>query len=124
MSNGDVRNMSLGRRELLSLVASLMALMALGIDILLPAFDDIRVAFGLAEDSSAPGQLITVYFIGLAVAQLFFGPLSDWYGRKPVIYAGIAIYIIGSIGSAIAPNFVTLLLFRLFGGLVLQEQGS
>ena len=47
-----------------------MALMALGIDILLPAFDDIRVAFGLAEDSSAPGQLITVYFIGLAVAQL------------------------------------------------------
>ena len=52
MSNGDVRNMSLGRRELLSLVASLMALMALGIDILLPAFDDIRVAFGLVEDSS------------------------------------------------------------------------
>ena len=48
MSNGDFRNMSLGRRELLSLVASLMALMALGIDILLPAFDDIRVAFGLA----------------------------------------------------------------------------
>ena len=112
MSNGDFRNMSLGRKELLSLVASLMALMALGIDILLPAFDDIRVAFGLAEDSSAPGQLITVYFIGLAVAQLFFGPLSDWYGRKPVIYAGVAIYIIGSIGSAIAPNFVTLLLFR------------
>ena len=87
MSNGDVRNMSLGRRELLSLVASLMALMALGIDILLPAFDDIRVAFGLAEDSSAPGQLITVYFIGLAVAQLFFGPLSDWNGTKPVIYS-------------------------------------
>ena len=57
MSNGDVRNMSLGRRELLSLVASLMALMALGIDILLPAFDDIRVAFGLAEDSSAPGPV-------------------------------------------------------------------
>ena len=71
MSNGDVRNMSLGRRELVSLVASLMALMALGIDILLPAFDDIRVAFGLAEDSSAPGQLITVYFIGLAVANFY-----------------------------------------------------
>ena len=39
-----------------------MALMALGIDILLPAFDDIRAVFGLAEDSSDPGQLITVYF--------------------------------------------------------------
>ncbi|MEC7117020.1 MAG: multidrug effflux MFS transporter [Actinomycetota bacterium] len=116
MSNSGVRNMILGRRELLSLVASLMALMALGIDILLPAFDDIRVAFGLAEDSSAPGQLITVYFIGLAVAQLFFGPLSDWYGRKPVIYVGVTIYIIGCIGSAIAPNFVTLLLFRFVWG--------
>ena len=116
MSNCGVRNMILGRRELLSLVASLMALMALGIDILLPAFDDIRVAFGLAEDSSAPGQLITVYFIGLAVAQLFFGPLSDWYGRKPVIYVGVTIYIIGCIGSAIAPNFVTLLLFRFVWG--------
>ena len=116
MSNGDVRNMSLGRRELLALVAALMALMALGIDILLPAFDDIRVAFGLAEDSSAPGQLITVYFVGLAVAQLFFGPLSDWFGRKPVIYAGITIYVIGSLGAAIAPNFVTLLLFRFIWG--------
>ena len=42
--------------------------------------------------------------------------MSDWYGRKPVIYAGIAIYIIGSIGSAIAPNFVTLLLFRFVWG--------
>ena len=118
MSNSGVRNMILGRRELLSLVASLMALMALGIDILLPAFDDIRVAFGLAEDSSAPGQLITVYFIGLAVAQLFFGPLSDWYGRKPVIYVGVTIYIIGCIGSAIAP------IFALFGGLVPQVLGS
>ena len=77
MSNGGVRNMILGRRELLSLVASLMALMALGIDILLPAFDDIRVAFGLAEDSSAPGQLITVYFIGLAVAQLTVSSLQS-----------------------------------------------
>ena len=116
MSNGDVRNMRLGRRELLALVAALMALMALGIDILLPAFDDIRVAYGLAEDSSAPGQLITVYFVGLAVAQLFFGPLSDWFGRKPVIYAGITIYVIGSLGAAIAPNFVTLLLFRFIWG--------
>lgn len=93
-----------------------MALMALGIDILLPAFDDIRVAYGLSEDSSAPGQLITIYFVGLAIAQLIFGPLSDWFGRKPIIFIGIFIYIIGSIGSALAPNFVTLLAFRFIWG--------
>ena len=104
MLDSNTHNFTLGRRELLSLIAALMALMALGIDILLPAFDDIRVAYGLSEDSSAPGQLITVYFIGLAIAQLFFGPMSDWFGRKPVIYVGISIYVIGSIGAALAPN--------------------
>tara|TARA_Y100000766_G_scaffold97937_1_gene83578 strand:+ start:3312 stop:4544 length:1233 start_codon:yes stop_codon:yes gene_type:complete len=116
MPDRKVQNLRLGRRELLSLVAALMALMALGIDILLPAFDDIRFAYGLAEDSSAPGQLITVYFIGLAVAQLFFGPLSDWYGRKPIIYAGITVYVIGSVGAALAPNFLSLLIFRFVWG--------
>ena len=116
MLDSNTHNFTLGRRELLSLIAALMALMALGIDILLPAFDDIRVAYGLSEDSSAPGQLITVYFIGLAIAQLFFGPMSDWFGRKPVIYAGISIYVVGSLGSALAPNFVTLLIFRFIWG--------
>ncbi|MEE2683207.1 MAG: multidrug effflux MFS transporter [Actinomycetota bacterium] len=109
--------LSLGRRELLSLVAMMMALMALGIDILLPAFDDIRVAYGLSENSSAPGQLITIYFVGLAVAQLFFGPLSDWYGRKPIIYIGVSIFILGSVGSALAPNFATLMVFRFIWGI-------
>ena len=116
MLNSDANNFKLGRRELLSLIAALMALMALGIDILLPAFDDVRVAYGLSEDSSSPGQLITVYFVGLAIAQLFFGPMSDWFGRKPVIYAGISIYVIGSIGAALAPNFITLLIFRFVWG--------
>jgi len=116
MLDSNTHNFTLGRRELLSLIAALMALMALGIDILLPAFDDIRVAYGLSEESSAPGQLITVYFIGLAIAQLFFGPMSDWFGRKPVIYLGILIYITGSIGSALSPNFMTLLIFRFIWG--------
>ncbi len=116
MLDSNTHNFILGRRELLSLIAALMALMALGIDILLPAFDDIRVAYGLSEESSAPGQLITVYFIGLAIAQLFFGPMSDWFGRKPVIYLGILIYITGSIGSALSPNFITLLIFRFIWG--------
>ncbi len=116
MLDNDSSPLPLGRRELLALIAALMALMALGIDMLLPAFDDIRVAYGLSEDSSAPGQLITIYFVGLAIAQLFFGPLSDWFGRKPIIFIGVSIYIIGSVGSALAPNFATLLAFRFIWG--------
>ena len=68
-----------------------MALMALGIDIILPAFDDIRSTFGLSDSGGQERQIITIYFIGLAIAQLFFGPLSDWFGRKPVLYIGISI---------------------------------
>ena len=53
----------LSRRELLTLVSAVMALMALGIDIILPAFDNVREAFDLEEGSTEPGKLITFYFI-------------------------------------------------------------
>ena len=49
MLNNDVSSLNLGRKELLAMIAALMALMALGIDMLLPAFDDIRVAYGLSD---------------------------------------------------------------------------
>ena len=67
-----------------------MALVALGIDVLLPALPDIRAEYGLDPDSTAVAALITVYVIGLALGQLVYGPLSDRYGRKPLLYAGYA----------------------------------
>ena len=107
----------LQRRELLTLISALMALMALGIDIILPAFDDIRSTFGLSDSGGQERQIITIYFIGLAIAQLFFGPLSDWFGRKPVLYIGISIYLIGAIGSALAPSFSLLMTARFVWGI-------
>ncbi|MDA3031727.1 MAG: MFS transporter, partial [Actinomycetota bacterium] len=85
----------MGQRELLTLMSAIMALMALGIDTMLPAFDEIREAFDLGEASPRPGQVITVFFMGLAIAQLAWGPIADRFGRKPVLYAGSAIYIVG-----------------------------
>ncbi|MFN3255822.1 MAG: multidrug effflux MFS transporter [Ilumatobacter sp.] len=106
----------IGQRELLTLISALMALMALGIDLMLPAFDDIRVAFDLGEASPRTGQVITVFFLGLAVSQLVYGPLADRFGRKPILYVGIGIYLVGAVGSALAPTFELLLLSRFVWG--------
>ncbi len=106
----------IGAKELLVMISAIMALMALAIDLLLPAFDDIRETFGLSEDSTQVSQTITVFFLGLAVAQLAWGPLADRFGRKPILYAGIAIYAAGAIASAIAPSMNWLLFARFVWG--------
>ncbi len=107
----------LSKRELLTLISAIMALMAMAIDLMLPAFDDIRETFDLGEGSNEVGQVITVFFFGLAFAQLIYGPLADRFGRKPVLYAGIGIYILGAIGSALAPTFELLLVSRFVWGI-------
>lgn len=110
------RRRGMGTRELLTLVSAIMALMALGLDLMLPAFDDIRDTFDLGEGSPETGKIITVYFFGTAVAQLFWGPISDRFGRKPVVLVGAFIYAAGAVGSALAPSFALLLLSRFVWG--------
>ena len=107
----------IGDRELLVMISAIMALMAVGIDMLLPAFDDMRESFGLDESSTQISQVVTVYFVGLAVAQLVWGPLADRYVRKPILYAGIAIYVLGAVGSALAPSLSWLLVCRFVWGI-------
>jgi len=102
---------------MLALISAIMALTALAIDLMLSVFDDIRETFDLAENSNATGQIVTVFLFGLAVAQMIYGPLSDRYGRKPVLYLGIAIYTLGAVGSALAPTFELLLVSRFVWGL-------
>ncbi len=105
-----------GPRELVVLISSVMAIMALGIDLMLPAEDDIERAFGLPEGENQASQVITFYFFGLAFAQLVFGPLADRFGRKRVLYLGVGLYCIGAVASALAPTFETLLAARVFWG--------
>ncbi len=108
---------SLGRRELIALLSMVMAMAALGIDMMLPAFDDIRTTFGMASDSNEVARTVTTYFIGIAVAPVFYGIFSDRFGRKPVLYVGGVIYILGAIGSALAPTFGLLLVARFVWGI-------
>lgn len=93
----------------------IMSLPALAIDLLLPAFPDIRMAFDLAPDANV-APTITTFFFGLAAGMLIYGTLSDRFGRKPVLFAGFAIYALGGVGAALAPSFDLLLLSRFAWG--------
>ena len=106
----------LGRKELVALLSMVMALGALGIDMVLPAFADMRAEFGLAADSNQVAATVTTYVLGLSVGMLFFGPLSDRIGRKPSLYLGFIVYGIGAVGSAVAPSLELLLVSRVVWG--------
>jgi hypothetical protein len=106
----------LSNRHFTALLSMMMALVALAIDLMLPAFDQIRADLGLAADSPRVAQIITVFFIGMALAQYIYGPLADRFGRKPVLYAGFAVYALGALGSLLAPNLEILLASRFVWG--------
>lgn len=107
----------LGRVELTALLALSMALAALAIDMMLPAFGVMRADLGLPADSTALAGAVTFYLLGLAIAQLIYGPMADRFGRKPTLYVGYGIYMIGAAASALAPGLVALLVARFIWGL-------
>jgi DHA1 family bicyclomycin/chloramphenicol resistance-like MFS transporter len=108
---------SLGPAERIALLAFTMSLTALGIDLLLPAFPEVRASLGLAADSNATAGLITTYFLGLAVGQIGFGVLADGRGRRRTLYLGFAIYGFGALASVFAPTLPALLVTRFIWGL-------
>lgn len=105
-----------GRNETLAMLSAVMALMAMAIDLMLSAFDEMRITFGLDPTSNEVAGVVTVFFMGLAVAQLFFGPITDRFGRKSVLYASVAVYVLGAVGSALAPTLPLLLVARFVWG--------
>lgn len=108
---------TVGPRELTWFLALSMALAALGIDVMLPAFGAIREGFGLPETSTAVTGVLTTYFLGMAVGQLLYGPVADRFGRKPALRAGYAVYGAGALASALAPSLAVLLIARFLWGI-------
>jgi len=103
------------RPQFIAIVASLMALNALAIDIMLPAFPNISQSLGLT-DANLVQYVLLSYVIGFGGAQLFFGPIADRYGRRTPLFVGIALYAICAIAGAFAPSFEFLLLARFLQG--------
>lgn len=102
--------------EFVMLMALAMSLVALSIDSILPAFPMIGATFGI-ERSNDLQYLIAFLFAGLSVGQLIAGPLSDTIGRKRALYAGLIIFIIGSLIAYVAPSFEIMLFGRFIQGL-------
>ncbi|NJX15094.1 multidrug effflux MFS transporter [Tamlana crocina] len=101
--------------EFIALMASLMSIVALSIDALLPALPEIGASLGVT--SSDDNQLlITMIFLGIGFGQLILGPLSDSFGRKPLVYTGFVIFIFASIICVSTESFEMMILGRTLQG--------
>ena len=101
--------------EFVVLMAALMSIVALSIDALLPALPMIGDYLSVTNPSENP-KLITSIFLGLGFGQLIFGPLSDSFGRKPIVYAGFILFIIASIICVTTKIFEMMLFGRVLQG--------
>ncbi|WP_423606923.1 multidrug effflux MFS transporter [Sphingomonas sp. MS122] len=113
---GEAANRSpIPMAEFVALIASIMALTALGIDSMLPALPAISDELGVTHPNHRQ-YVITAFMLGFAVAQLFHGPLADRYGRKPVIATALAFYVVTNAVAAFSGSFELLLLARAASG--------
>jgi DHA1 family bicyclomycin/chloramphenicol resistance-like MFS transporter len=114
-----------GTFALTALLAALSAIGPLTTDMYLPSLPDIARQL---DASTAQVQLtISAYLIGFAVGQIFYGPVSDRHGRKPVLVAAIALYCVASLACALSTSIEMLIVARAFqalggsGGIVLAR---
>jgi DHA1 family bicyclomycin/chloramphenicol resistance-like MFS transporter len=113
---------SRGRGTLIVLIlGALSTVSPFSIDMYLPAFPEIARDLG-----TTPSQIslsVSGYFIGLAIGQLFYGPLLDRFGRKPPLYIGLSLFALASLGCVTAPTagiFVGFRLLQAMGGCAAQ----
>ena len=106
--------------EFVAIIALLMSLVALSIDGILPALAVIGQDFGVTNTNDHQ-LLITMIFLGLGFGQLIFGPLSDSYGRKPIIYIGFLVFAVASIICVNTSNFKLLIAARILQGIGLAS---
>lgn len=106
----------LGFREFVVLAAAMLATQAFAVDAMLPALP--RIVRELAVANPNHGQwIVTAYVIGVGVGQLYWGLLSDRFGRRPVLLCGLALYVLAAVLSGLASSFAALLCWRLLHGL-------
>ncbi len=105
-----------GFAEFVCLIAIMMALNALAIDAMLPALPHIGEDLGVVNENTRQ-WVITAYLLGFGGAQLFYGPLADRFGRRPILFIGIGLYVGFSILAAFAHSFEWLILSRIGMGL-------
>ncbi|MBB5189879.1 DHA1 family bicyclomycin/chloramphenicol resistance-like MFS transporter [Silvimonas terrae] len=107
MQNTQKTPLSLGA---IILLGTLTAIGPMSIDMYLPSFPSIQQSFN--TEAGMVQWTLASFFIGLALGQLFYGPISDRFGRKPPLYFGMLLYAAASAGCMLAPNIETLIACR------------
>ncbi|MBN4070825.1 multidrug effflux MFS transporter [Olleya sp. AH-315-F22] len=106
--------------EFIALMASLMSIVAISIDALLPALPEIGESLGVVNTNDNQ-LLITMIFLGLGFGQLIFGPLSDSFGRKPIVYIGFLVFVIATIICVTTNSFEMMIIGRVLQGVGLSS---
>ena len=107
----------LGKKGLVFFLAALTAFPVLSTDLYLPALPGMTAYFGVPEYQT--NLTLTLFFVVFAVAVLVWGPLSDRYGRRPILLVGLACFVVGGALCAVASN-----VFQLMGFRILQALGT
>jgi DHA1 family bicyclomycin/chloramphenicol resistance-like MFS transporter len=115
-----MQNQKRSQLEFVVLMAALMSIVALSIDAVLPALPMIGDYLSVNNPSDNP-KLITTIFLGLGIGQLIFGPLSDSFGRKPMVYFGFILFVIASIICITTKSFEMMLFGRILQGVGLAS---
>lgn len=111
-----------GTREMVVMMAMVMALNALAIDAMLPALPAIARGLDVAVANDRQ-YVISIYLLGIGFGSLIYGPLADRFGRKGVLVPALLAYVAFSIGCGLATSFPMLLTLRFGHGLVSAALG-
>lgn len=117
MSASPSPHHGLPHRGLIVLLVGLTAFGPMSIDMYLPSLPTMAAVFSV--ESSRIQMTLSVFFLGLIIATPIYGPLSDRFGRRPVVLCGISLYLLGCVACLLAPSLPLLL-----GGRLLQALGS
>ena len=109
-------HLKMKRGEFISLSACSMMLTALGIDIMLPAFAELRRHFGLSPQATDASKIISFFFMG-QIVQIIFGTFSDRFGRLAILRVGFPLYIAGGLAAAFSPTLDLMLAARFVCGM-------
>jgi len=106
----------LGRAEFIALLSTITGTIAISIDTVLPAFDEIEAEFELADGGGSVSLTITVFLAAMAFGMLTWGPLSDRFGRRTIMYASLSLFVVGAVVATTATSFTMFLIGRAIWG--------
>lgn len=106
----------IGKKQFIAMMAFLVAINSIAIDIMLPAMEQIKASLHV-DGINEHQYIIFFYLLGFGITQLFFGPVSDRFGRRIPLITGLVIYSVSSFACAFSPSFLALLALRTLQGI-------